>query len=130
MNDNEIKKVSVSIPTYKRSEKLDNILSSIPDHVDVVVSDNGDFTKKWVKDKHVNVKFFSFEKVVDMFINWNNALNQVESEYFLIPGDDDLYMKNSFSVIQKYISQYPDRDIMIFGHNVIDNNNNKILKKE
>lgn len=114
------KNLMVTIPTYNRSDKLNEILSSIPSDIDVVVSDNGNYTEENIKEKYKNVKFYPVSAVLDMYSNWNNALKIVDSQYFLMPGDDDLYLKDIFDDVIRYIEEYPEVDIFTFGHNIID----------
>lgn len=112
--------LQVAIPTYNRSELLGKLLSSIPKNVKVSVSDNGSFTDKELKIKYTNATFISNPIVLDVFANWNVAAKNATSEWVIIPSDDDLFYDNTFKIIQVYIEKYPDVDMLVFGHDLID----------
>ncbi len=120
LNDNSIE---VAIPTYKRDFYLDKLLATIPPHIKVSVSDNGDTVSSDLKSKFLNVSFISHPSVIDIFENWNSAAKNATSKWVVIPSDDDLFYANAFEIIERYTLKYPDADVIIFGHNVIDEHN-------
>jgi len=117
--------VTFAIPTYNRNEYLKKLLESIPSGLGVkfAISDNGNFVLDDTIKKHAsNLKIAHSEKVIEMYDNWNKAISLVDTTWFLIPSDDDLYYAENFSTIDKALTENPDADIFIFGHHVIDEN--------
>ena len=116
--------LGVAIPTYNRSVLLDKLLSSIPANVPVSVSDNGSFTDVTIKQKFKNADFISHSSVIDVFENWNVAAKNSNAKWLLIPSDDDLFYGDAFDTARNYITKYPNADMLIFGHELIDGDGN------
>jgi glycosyltransferase involved in cell wall biosynthesis len=130
-----LKKLTIAIPTYNRSDYLLKLLNTIPHSYagDVVISDNENLTRIEIKNKFPEFRFYSSDKKLKMFENWNLALKKVSTEFFIIPSDDDLFCKDSFEIINDTLKSYSDYDVFIFGHNTINekdiiSNNWKPLK--
>lgn len=115
-----MRNIQVAIPTYNRSDLLEKLLSTIPHDVKVSVSDNGSYTDEKLKTKYTNATFISSPNVLGVFSNWNVAAKNATSEWVLIPSDDDLFYHNTFNVIDLYIKKYPNVDMLVFGHDTID----------
>jgi glycosyltransferase involved in cell wall biosynthesis len=114
--------IQVAIPTYNRDLYLDKLMSSIPSDIKISVSDNGSFVSSELKKKYANASFVSHSSVIAIFDNWNCAAKNAFSLWLSIPSDDDVFFSNAFDKISQYILKYPDADILIFGHNIIDEN--------
>ena len=95
--------VSIAIPTYNRAELLKRALRSIarqesrPDQV--IVSDNasGDHTEAVVKEfaaSGIDVQYHRHDTNIGMIKNWQYAISQVETKYFLVLADDDYLLPN------------------------------------
>lgn len=123
-----IDNLTVAIPTYNRLQYLSKILKSIPASIKIIVSDNGSYLPQEFREEFNNVTFIQQSPVVDVIINWNKCINAVETEWFMLPSDDDLYYEDSFEIIQEYITKHNDADLLIFGHNVIDKDGNETSK--
>jgi glycosyltransferase involved in cell wall biosynthesis len=121
-----INNLTVAIPTYNREQYLSKILKSIPTGIKTIVSDNGSYLPKEFIAGFDNVNFMQQTPVVDVIINWNKCIKAVDTEWFMLPSDDDLYYDDSFEIIEHYLSKYNDADLLIFGHNVIDKDANEI----
>ncbi len=122
-----MKKTGIAIPTYNRNKLLDKLLSTIPNDVQVSVSDNGGYVTSDLKAKYKNTVYTTHSNVIDMFYNWNSAIKSIENiDYVAIPSDDDLYSLDSFNVIQETINNHNDIDIFIFGNNFINENDEVI----
>jgi glycosyltransferase involved in cell wall biosynthesis len=117
---NDLNDIEVAIPTYKRDFYLDKLLSTIPSHIKISVSDNGANVSSDLKSKFLNATFISHSSVIDIFENWNSAAKNATSKWLIIPSDDDLFNADAFEIIERYTLKYPDADVIIFGHNVID----------
>lgn len=122
-------KISIAIPSYNRKKLVDNLVSTIPDEVFVAVSDNGGYLKNGLESRVKNLKIDSHKEILDVFDNWNHALNMVldHCDYVAMPSDDDLYLPGWFSVVKKYIECNEwGADIFVFGHKYIDGHDNYI----
>lgn len=113
--------LSVCVPTYRREDMLERLLATIPtNNVEVVISDNGGFLSDGFKLKHSEIRCVTTQNILPMFANWNNAIKASRMPYVVIPSDDDLFINEAFDTIHSYIEKYPDVDLFIFGHHVID----------
>lgn len=118
--------LGIAIPTYKRENYLRILLNSIPTDIDVVVSDNGGFTSPEFKEEFNHRTFVSSDQVVNMFQNWNTAIDHLQTEWICLASDDDVFFSNAFTSFAKYLNQFPDSDCIIFGHKNIDENGTKL----
>lgn len=121
INQNQI---SVCVPTYKRLELLTYLLSNIPEDIEVKLSDNGGHVIRSGYRSLSNVTAYPTDKIITMFENWDRATDLITTDWFIIPGDDDIIKKEMFTEALKAIQKYPDAGMIIFGHEIIDGNNN------
>lgn len=112
--------IGVAIPTYNRNLYLCKLLSSIPSHIPVSVSDNGNYVTKDIEQQYPNAVFSHHKEVLDVFDNWNAAATRLNTDWSVIPSDDDVFFPEAFEVINNYINKYVDADLLIFGHQIID----------
>ena len=119
-------KLQIAIPTYNRNVLLEKLLSTIPSQLKVTVSDNGAFTNQELKEKFQNTKFISHNNVLDVFANWNVAAKNVNSTWVIIPSDDDIFYEEAFTIIENYIEKYPNADMLMFGHDLVNENDEKL----
>jgi len=117
-----MKNYGLAVPTYNRISELLKLLDSIPNSVNIYVSDNGGTVPSSIQDTYSNLTIKKNLPVVQMFSNWNLAANLVTEEWLAVPSDDDIYFPGSFNLFEKYSSQHQEMDMIIFGHNVIDAN--------
>lgn len=114
-------KIGVTIPTYQRQDKLEEILATIPESVKVYLSDNGATLPKDFQKEKVNVRINKVTPVVPMFSNWTKAGMSAEEEWLILPSDDDLFMPNAFEAINGVLTSCSDEvGMVIFGHHAID----------
>ncbi|MGR6772833.1 hypothetical protein ACU36R_14555 [Pectobacterium brasiliense] len=119
-----MKQIGVAIPTYNRLDQLTRLIDSIPENVNIGISDNGAYINELRIWK--NAKIIQHTDVIPMFNNWNSAINVVdECDVLAITSDDDYYSEGAFDTVSKYIEEY-DSDIYIFGCNIIDEKDNLI----
>lgn len=116
----------VCIPTYNRTDLLVQLLKSIDEDISVHISDNGGFVSQSTMVLGGNTSITNVKKVVEMFDNWALAANMSKSRFFLLSSDDDLYSNLSSNLVKDELSAHPDVGMIVFGHNVIDENNNII----
>ncbi len=118
-------KLSICIPTYKRLDFLQKLVGNIPEEYPICISDNGSY----IPDnffKRVNVQIKHLPKVIPMFNNWNSAINMVETEWFIIPGDDDVILPERLPLVEKFIDKYCDCAYIAFSYDLIDENDRVI----
>lgn len=113
-------RVGVAIPTYNREGYLRKLLSTIPDNIDVAISDNGNYCSPEFRQEFPNRKFIGSDTVVDVIKNWNNAVTNLDTEWVCVASDDDIFYPNAFTRFESCLKAYPDAEIIIFGHNNID----------
>ncbi|MDY4368051.1 hypothetical protein SNR26_10000 [Pectobacterium brasiliense] len=115
-----MKKIGIAIPTYNRVEHLTRLVDSIPQSINLGISDNGAYIKDSLKWD--NAKVVQHVEVIPMFNNWNESISILEDcDFLAITSDDDFYLENAFDVVSEYINAY-DCDMFIFGCNTIDEN--------
>ena len=115
---------SLAIPTFKRNIELQKLLASVPEFVSLNISDNGSTLPESFQNQYPNAAISKVKPAVSMFPNWNLAANLVQTNWFAIPSDDDIYYPESFLIIESYLERYPDMDMIVFGHNTIDTDGN------
>lgn len=98
------KKLAIAIPAYKREDTLGRLLDSIDHAAPVVVSDNGSHLSDGFKSNYATVHFLSGSEV-PLLENWNRAASSLDSDWIVMPGDDDLYYPDSFSKIERGITE-------------------------
>lgn len=119
--------IGIAVPTYNREDQLGTLLTAIPEDISIYVSDNGAYLSPEFKAKFPEVDFKTVTgEAVRMFQNWNLAARMVREDWVVIPSDDDIYFDNSFEIIKKYTNIYSAADVVIFGHQTIDENYQKI----
>jgi GT2 family glycosyltransferase len=119
-------KIGVAVPTYNRNEMLTRLLNTIPKDVVVAVSDNGNYVSEALKNQFSNVHFEPTVDILPIFQNWNAPLKHLISEWVCIPSDDDLFYEHSFDIFYDAIEKNTDVDMIIGGHNIIDENDVKV----
>ncbi|MGG2397477.1 hypothetical protein ACJRW5_11105 [Pseudomonas sp. SH1-B] len=118
-------KLAVAIPSYNRKILVERLLSTIPNDIFIAISDNGGYLRGGLDCNGRNIKIESHDMVLDVFDNWNFALNMVlnECDYLVMPSDDDLYLSGWSDRVLSYINKV-DADFFIFGNRVIDEHEN------
>lgn len=87
-----MKQIGVAIPTYNRLDQLIRLINSIPENVNIGISDNGAYINESLKWN--NAKVIKHTDVIPMFNNWNSAINVLEKcDVLAITSDDDYYSK-------------------------------------
>lgn len=115
-----MKNYGLAVPTFKRYDELQKLLTSIHISVPVYISDNGSTLPESLQQQHSNAVVCKVFPPVLMFPNWNLAAKLVQAEWVAIPSDDDIYYQESFDIIERCLEQYYDMDMIVFGHNTID----------
>jgi glycosyltransferase involved in cell wall biosynthesis len=113
-------KVGVAIPTYNRDAYLRRLLNSIPENIDVLISDNGNYCSAEFRSEFKQHRFIGSNTVLDVIRNWNNAVENLNTEWVCVASDDDIFYPNAFALFEEYQNKYPTADVIIFGHQNID----------
>jgi hypothetical protein len=111
--------LGIAIPAYKREALLGRLLNSIQAEWPIVVSDNGGHLSDGFMARHHKVRFHAGPEVTAVK-NWNRAASELNTEWIIMPGDDDLYYQSSFSIIESTLRASEEADIVFFGHHIID----------
>ena len=111
--------LTICIPTYKRIEYLKELVNSIPDKFPVCISDNGNYVDESIFNRG-NIKFKHIDDIVTMFSNWNNAISMVETDWFLMPGDDDILFIDVLETVESYINKHTKCSYLAFGFDNVD----------
>lgn len=114
--------LGVAIPLYKRPDTLRKLLESIPASVNITVSDNGAALSESFRSEYSHVNFLRQYTILPVLENWNRAAVAINTQWIIMPGDDDLYYPHSFETIERVIRNNPAADIIFFGHRIIDEN--------
>lgn len=116
--------LSVCIPAYRRSEYLRLLVSGLPADFPIFISDNGGFITAEKLSWTPNVTLAPCENVLSMFRNWNRAISLCDTEWFILPGDDDIVFSDRLPLVRELIGKYPDAGCLIFGYENIDSQGN------
>lgn len=111
--------LTICIPTYNRLRYIKTLLNSIPSDIPVIISDNGNYIKDEFNEFE-NINITHTNRVLPPFENWNNAIRLVKTDWFIIPGDDDVFLTEKLQNVKQYIEKYKDVAMIIFGHNIIN----------
>ena len=118
-----MKKLSICIPTYNRSESLNNCLNSIflnninLSEIEICISDNNstDKTSEVIIDyeNKLNIKYNKNIENIGVAQNILKAVEMSDSEFCWIVGDDDLILNDAIKTVLKLLNQYKDTDYFL-----------------
>lgn len=112
-------RLTICIPTYKRLEFLKPMIENIPEKYQVCISDNGNFIPDDFTIRK-NVRIQHIQEIIPMFSNWNCAINMVDTEWFIIPGDDDVILPEKLNYVEDIIERYSDCAYIAFAYDLVD----------
>lgn len=113
--------LGLCIPTYKRPGELRTLIQSIGTDVRIYVSDNGATLTEEFRNEFPHVQFRPVPApAVPMFQNWNIAARMAETEWVIIPSDDDIYYPDSIEVISRSLRESSGAGMVVFGHHFVD----------
>lgn len=109
-------KVSVIIPTYKRSDYLiraiESVLSQTHNNIEIIVVDDNDPKSEFRKSTEEKMEIFALDNRVRYFKNQKNmgggktrnvGIKKCRGEYITFLDDDDIYLKDKVKVQLEYM---------------------------
>ncbi len=134
--NNYMPKLSIIIPTYNRSNYLEQSLKSIFDQdfkdFEIIVVDNNstDFTKdvidKFSKDERL--KYFKNDHNLGASNNHIKALQLASGEYISMFSDDDIMLQDSLKIRIDVLDAFDDIVLVHSSFSTIDEKNNLIQR--
>ena len=127
-----IPKVSIVIPTYKRTEllkeALDSALNQVGyDNYDIIIAHDdpqrGCATEKLLStysDKRIS--YYKNAATLTMVGNMNRCFELTKAEWVVMLHDDDLLLPDFLSECMKFVEQFPDTGILKPGQYELHNN--------
>lgn len=106
-------KVAVVILNYNGIQHLQNHLASVrenlPDNVQLVVADNGstDGSVAYLQSEHPGIHLVELSENTGYAGGYNNALTQIESEYFFLLNSDVEIAPNCIKPLVDFLDQNP-----------------------
>lgn len=135
------KKVSIIIPTYKRSDFLDRAIESCLNqtykNIEVIVVDDNDADSEYsqnnlnVLSKYDGVKYIKNGKNMGGNYSRNNGVKNSTGDFIAFLDDDDEFLPEKIEKQVELYEQVNDKNCAIvycYGE-LIDDNNNKIIEK-
>tara|TARA_B100001250_G_scaffold360657_1_gene338275 strand:+ start:19827 stop:20867 length:1041 start_codon:yes stop_codon:yes gene_type:complete len=135
MNNNNIH-FTIGICSFKRpqylSQSINSVLSNTYQNFNIIISDDCSPNLEEIKsalepfENHEKIQIFYQEKNLSWSNNRNFIKNQAKGDYLIIIGDDDLLLPNTLSTLSNEIKNNPNKDLYLFGFELIDENDRKI----
>ncbi len=134
---------TIAIPTFKRTELLEQALRSALNQIDVddyeiviVDNDNSGSSSEKIVEKYSNkrVYYFKNDENIGMFGNWNRCIELAKGQYITILNDDDWLSENYLKCCKQFLKAdldglyFPSYRVD-FRQNYIDNRKYQIIKK-
>lgn len=119
-----MKDLTICVPVYKRFDYLKDLVENIPEDYPICISDNGNYLPDDFFSRG-NIKIKHLESVVPMFSNWNETIKMVETNWFTIPGDDDIIYPDKLDIIWDKINNFSDCAVLAFGYDIINEREEK-----
>lgn len=122
MNNKPI--LTIAIPTYNRSEFLDECLRSIVHQIDediyerleIFISDNGstDNTYEIVQKyrDNYNIIYYKNDINMGMDVNYYNCIYMPSSKFVHLMSDDDIMLPGTIKAILSFINFHPDTSLI------------------
>lgn len=127
-----VPKVSIVIPTYKRTdllkEALDSAINQVGyDNYDIIIAhdnpERGCATEKMLatySDKRIS--YYKNASTLTMVGNMNRCFELSKAEWVVMLHDDDLLLPDFLSECMKFVAQFPDTGILKPGQYELHNN--------
>lgn len=128
------KKLTIAIPTYKRPDFLDKCLSSIfsaieGEDVDVLVMDDSvDDTNILVCKKYEGIRHIRNEKNLGIDANICACVENAESQYVWLIGEDDLIRKKSFREAYSILGRIGNYPFVFANYSYITSDQKFVLR--
>ena len=126
-------KVTISILTFNRAQKLRQILNDIHlqnenDFYKIIIYDNcsTDNTIKIIKQfkyKIKNLKYVRQKKNIGYVNNYINAISKCKTNYIWVLGDDDRINKGGLKLVKNFILKNKSFALLSLGSFILNNQN-------
>ncbi len=113
---------SICVPTRNRVITLKYCIQTLLEqnflNYEIIISDNSDFeerlkVRKLVSDLNSNlISYHETPAFYSMRENFEFALNKAQGNYILFLGDDDGFVLNSLSYLEKYLKENPETEVL------------------
>lgn len=126
---NQVRKLSIIIPTYNRKQyllgALDALLPQVQlyrNEVSVLVCDNAstdgtqDALKPYIENYSDIIKYYRHEKNYGFLYNFKFGIDHAESEYVFLHGDDDLVTPYFLGYILSLLNMNEEVDLIHFNY--------------
>jgi glycosyltransferase involved in cell wall biosynthesis len=124
--------ITVIIPTYRRPHLLrraiESVLAQTYPHFLLCIYDNAsnDGTEEVLKEyasRDKRVQYHIHPENLGSNNNWQYGFNQVNTDFFAVLSDDDLYMPTFLEEAMRSFAAYPDAGFFIGGIIFVDEKN-------
>ena len=133
-------KITIAIPTYKRTFFLNQAIKSILNQknfndYEILVIDNDpnrncETEHLLIKYQNSKIRYYKNSKNIGMYGNWNRCISLSNSKYLTILNDDDTLNQNFLKDTFEFINKHKKNDALNVRYNYIDENSNVINKQK
>ena len=118
-------KVDVLVATYNGEkylrEQLDSIIKQTYKNIRILISDDcsKDRTQEILQEyekKDDRIKIFLHDRNLGSNKNFEFLLRQVESKFYMLSDQDDVWLRNKVEIFLKYLKEY---DLVISNHTAV-----------
>lgn len=127
---------SIGICSFKRpqylTESINSVLSNSYQNFEIIISDDCSPNLEEIKEvlkpfeNHKQIKIFYQNSNLGWSDNRNFIKSKANGDYLIIIGDDDLFFSNTLETLHKEISKNSNKDLYLFGFELIDEVGKKI----
>ena len=117
--------ITIFIPTYNRSEYLDDCLASIISEIreydiPILISDNAstDDTKNIIEryqNEYQNITYIKQQDRIELDRNQLAFIGRIDTHYCLMIADDDTLISGGIATILKYLNSEYDYDLLLLN---------------
>ncbi|OIR05730.1 chondroitin synthase [mine drainage metagenome] len=131
--------ISICVPAYKKTDYikrlLDSVLKQTFKNVEIIISDDTpDDSVKLIVSSYtdlLDIKYFQNKPAFGSPKNWNNALNKVEGDFYMLLHQDDwLHNENALAIYLETFKQQPQADFVFCKNIAIDESGKSFVLQE
>lgn len=131
--------ISICVPAYKKPDYikrlLDSVLKQSFKNVEIIISDDTpDDGVKLIVSAYtglLNIKYFQNAPSLGSPKNWNNALNKVEGDFYMLLHQDDwLHHEDALAIYLETFMKHPEADFVFCKNTAIDESGKSFVLQE